>query len=156
MDMDTDNTKKLNKLINKLPIELFYHVLSYSYKYPPSSIRDDIISYIESRNIIRNIFYCKYLSLFTIEKKADIKHLVFHLHCYNTGLSNIYDGYEPKILELCNRNYMYSKNQNYNIQNLINIAYPVQNHELRFGTVWGLLTPEERNQFIYIHQKKHT
>jgi hypothetical protein len=58
---------------------------------------------------------------------------------------------ENKIYELCNRNYMYANNKNYSVKNLINTPYPTQNHQLRFGTIWGLLTHDERNKFISIH-----
>jgi hypothetical protein len=141
----------MENLIKKLPIEVLYIIMSYSYQYQPLELRNDLISYYKTKNIIRNIFYLKYYLVLSIQKDFDLINLIFHLHCYNTGLQNIYTGCENKIYDLCNRNYMYSNNKNYSIINLINIAYPVQNHQLRFGTIWGLFTHDERNKFIAIH-----
>jgi len=138
----------MNKLINNLPNDVINIIISYTYKLQPLELRNDIISYVETKSIIRNIFYLKYYNLFSIKKNADLVHLVFQLNCFNIGLQNIYSSCENNIINLCNRNYMYSNNKNYSIINLINISYPIVNHEIRFGTVWGLLTSEERNKFI--------
>jgi hypothetical protein len=39
----------MNQYINRLPIELFHHILSYSYNPQPVNLQKDIISYVRHK-----------------------------------------------------------------------------------------------------------
>jgi hypothetical protein len=42
----------MENLIKKLPIEVLYIIMSYSYQYQPLELRNDLISYYKTKNII--------------------------------------------------------------------------------------------------------
>ena len=141
----------MNKLINKLPIEVIYIIHSFAYKFQPLELRKDIISYYQTKQIIEEFFYHKY-SLSLINDKSHYKHLLFHIHSYLTGLPNIYTYCQHKLFNVCKRNYMLKNKSNDFIQPIM--LYLFSNHkvDIRFRIYWGLLTVEERDEFIQKQQ----
>lgn len=141
----------MNKLINKLPIEILYHIMSYSYKIQPQDLRNDIISFYGTNNNIRNIFMNRYYNLSFLSKSEYSKHLLFHIISYLTRLKNIYTSNSPVILfDVYKRNYMLKNIENKKILNIENNIYSQNHFNFNCKMYWGLLTPEERNEFINI------
>lgn len=131
-----NSANKMNKLINLLPIELIYHILSYSYNPQPIHLQKDIISYVKTKRVIHKIFYRRYLPL---DKSTINYHFTFHIHCFLTGMPNTYGTCENKRAHVCNRIFMHHKIKS--------------NPQLTYCVFWGLLTPEERDQFVEIQKK---
>lgn len=139
----------MNKLINKLPTEVINIIISYTYKPQPIQLRNDIISYLLTKDIIINIFKKRYVDYTTDVIKS---HLSFHLFNFLTGVKNLYSECTNKLSLVSKRNYMLNtKNTNitYNIGNY----FSKKNVNSIFNIYWGLVTPEERNQFITIQIK---
>jgi hypothetical protein len=138
----------MNKLINKLPIENLYHIMSYSYKFQPIDLRNDIISFYETNNNIKNIFMIRYNNLSYISIYQYLKHLLFHIVSYLTGLKNKYNNCPYILFDVYKRNYMLKNNKNSIIENIENNIYSQNHFNFNYKMYWGLLTPEERNKFI--------
>ena len=132
----------MNKSINKLPVEVINIIISYTYQFQPYELRKDIISYYLTKKIIKNIFVQRIYPLFYI------KHLLFHIHGFLKGIPNIYSNCCDKLIEVSKR--IYIQKNIYNLLTLYNYIYTKQKLNFIFNTYWGLLTIEERNQFIEI------
>ena len=126
----------MNRLLQNIPIELYYHILSYSYKPQPVNLQKDIISYVTTKQVIQDIFYRRYLHL---DKSTINCHFTFHIQCFLTGLPNTYANCADKRKEVCKRIFMEHK---------INTK-----SQLTYCVFWGLLTTEERDQFVKIQKK---
>lgn len=138
----------MNKLINKLPIEILYHVMSYSYKIQPKDLRNDIISFYKTNNNIRNIFTIRYASNSLINKYEYLKHLLFHLVSYLTGIKNMYTNCPYILFDVYKRNYMLKTVENKILFYIENNIYSNNYFGFNYKMYWGLLTPQERNKFI--------
>ena len=139
----------MNKLINKLPKEVIDIIIIYTYKPQSIELINDIVSFVFSKNIIINIFKKRYFD-FTFDQIE--KHLSFHIYSFIIGLKNIYCDCINKLSKIRKRSYMLN-NKKYNIEN-----YFSKNNfqKIIFNIYWGLLTVEERNQFINIQIKMDT
>jgi hypothetical protein len=127
----------MEHLLNRLPIEIIHHILSYSYKPQPVHLQKDIISYVTNKQVINDIFHRRY-HVFTDNHSIN-NHFTFHIHCFLTGIPNTYADCENKKSEICNRIFMHHK---------LNTNSP-----LTYCVFWGLLTVEEREQFVDIQKK---
>jgi len=147
----------MNKLISMLPLEVQNIIISYSYKFQPLDLRRDIISYFETRNMIIEIFNKRYRTLSQIYKNNIIyKQLIFHIISYTNGLQGMYKSNIVKLNEIFNRNYVVNANVkklNLTIKNLFDFNWKNDLLPFRFRLLWGLLTPEERNEFLNINIK---
>lgn len=126
----------MNRFIQRLPIEIIHHILSYSYKTQPIHLQKDIISYVKTKQEIHTIFYRRYLPL---DKSTINYHFTFHIQCFLTGLPNTYADCENKKAQVCKRIFMYHKIRT--------------NPQLTYCVFWGLLTTEERDQFVKIQKR---
>lgn len=139
----------MNKLIDKLPREVVDIIIGYTYNLQPIQLRNDIISFVNTKQNIINIFKLRYYDL-----KVDInKHLSFHIYHFLIGQKNIYAECKNKIYEISKRNYLLNNN---NCDYLKNIFFKSCYNIYIFKIYWGLLTPEERNHFIDIQKRMDT
>lgn len=149
----------MNKLIINLPMELIYIIMSYSYEIQPFELRNDIISYVESRKKVEIIFINRYgygynNNLFFSNKyKYYSGHLSFQIYSYICGIKSLYSDCQDKFYSFFRRCYMF-KNICSN-ELLWNLLQPHLRKNCIFNAniLWGLLTIEERNQFIDINMK---
>jgi len=148
----TMELSRLNRNLRVLPIELVSIIISYSYSLQPIEIRKDILSYFESRKIIRSMFYTRYHYIASYEKDADMYWLVSDVLCYMNNHRATFYKYQDQFYAICKRNYMLQDAENIRIQKLVNGAFN-KNIFFQFHVYWGLLTPEERNHFIEIQKK---
>jgi len=139
---------RMNKYMKRLPEEVINLIIPYTYLPQNENLQKDIISYTYSLNVIINIFKERYQLLIENNNKVLFNHLLFHIYNFMIGLKNTYSNCQHIFFKIYNRNYkknISNFNSNYNINNLKN--------EFTFRVYWGLLTPDERNQFIYIHKQ---
>ena len=123
--------------MHRLPIELIHHILSYSYKPQPKHLLKDIISFVTTKQAIHDLFHRRY-HVFTDNHSIN-NHFTFHIHCFLTGLPNTYAYCANKKREVCNRIFMHHKIRT--------------KPQLTDCVLWGLLTTEERYQFVEIQKK---
>ena len=143
---------QLTKNIQNLPIELISIIISYSYSPQPIEIRNDILSYFESKAIIRNLFYQRYMYIASYEKDADMNWLVSDILCFMNCNRATYYKYQDQFYAICKRNYMLRDADHPRIKRIANRAH-YKNIFFQFHVYWGLLTPTERNHFIEIQKK---
>lgn len=129
----------MNQFINRLPIEIVHHILSYSYNPQPIKLQQDIISYVKNKMEIIEIFKRRY-NITKIEY-----HLSFHMNSYLVGLPNIYINCKNQIEEVCKRLWIWNRVL---AINKINV-----NQRFSHYILWGLLTIEEREEFTKIQKK---
>jgi hypothetical protein len=134
---------QLTKNIQNLPIELISIIISYSYSPQPLEIRNDLISYFESKVIIRSIFYMRYKDLMPYERNADMNWLVSDILCFMNRNRATFYIFQDQFYAICKRNYMLRDAENNRILKIVNKAF----------VYWGLLNPNERNRFIEIQKK---
>ena len=142
----------LTKNIRNLPIELISIICSYSYSPQPIEIRNDILSYFESKAIIRKLFSIRYKDLMPYERDADMNWLVSDVLCFMNRHRSTFYKYQDQFYEICKRNYMLKQVENESIRKLINNSRH-KNIFFQFNIYWGLFTPNERNHFIEIQKK---
>ena len=66
----------MHRFIKKLPLEVIYIILSYTYKPQNIDLRNDIISFVLTKYNIINIFRLRYYNLSFLDIQ---KHLSFHI-----------------------------------------------------------------------------
>lgn len=143
----------MNKFIKKLPTEIIDIIISYTYKPQSIELRNDIISFVLTKNIIINIFKKRYYNYnFTF---VDIQPLLsFHIYNFLIGLKNIYADCKNKLYEISKRNYILNNKNNCFVYNVIREFS--KNNNFLFKIFWGLFTPEERNHFIDFQNRMDT
>ena len=145
-------TVELTRNIRNLPIELILIIRAYSYSFQPIEIRNDLLSYFESKNIIRNLFSLRYQDLMPYERDADMNWLVSDLLCFmNRNRSNFYK-FRDEFNDICHRIYMLRDADPEKIRKIVNGTY-AKNIFFQFNVYWGLLTIDERNRFMEIQKK---
>lgn len=139
----------INLLIRKLPIEIINLIILYTYKPQSLNLRNDITSFFISINIISSIFINRYNNPLLHYKLCFKQNLTFHIISFAKGLKNIYGECNYKINEILRRNYTLKNVNNLVLQNFINESHSSK----KIYLYWGLLTPDERNQFTDINTK---
>jgi hypothetical protein len=139
----------MNKLIDKLPREVVDIIIGYTYKPQSIELRNDIISFVLTKQNIINKFKIRYFNLTFVDIQ---KHLSFHIYNYLIGLKNTYSECKNKVYEISKKNYILN-NKNDGVDNIIK---NFSNNYYIFRFFWGLFTPEERNHFIDIQIKMDT
>ena len=143
---------RLKTNLNRLPTELVSIIISYSYSPQPIEIRNDILSYFESRTIIRSLFYLRYQDLMPYERNADMNWLVSDILCYMNRNRATFYKYQDQFYEICKRTYMLRGVENDTIRKIVNDSRN-KNIFFQFRVYWGLLNSDERNHFIEIQKK---
>lgn len=134
----------MNKLINRLPIEIIQHILSYSYTPQPIPLQKDIISYVNTRKEIMDIFHRRYHTVLATGRNIIYKHLTFHIQCFLTGIPNIYEKNSNILEEVCTRLFIWNR--------LLGSDKIIVNNRFSHNVLWGLLTVEEREHFLKIQK----
>ena len=143
---------RLKTNLNRLPTELIEIIRAYSYYFQPIEIRNDILSYFESKATIRSMFWIRYQDLMPYERNADMNWLVSDVLCYmNRNRASFYK-YQDQFYAICKRNYILRNAENDHIQKIVNESRN-KNIFFQFNVYWGLLNSDERNHFIEIQKK---
>jgi hypothetical protein len=144
----------MDSLICRLPIEVIYIIMGYSYNIQPIEIRKDIISYVESKKKVLNIFMNRYNdnnNLLFNSNKYYLRHLCFHIYSYICGIKSTYSNCKDNFYVFFRRCYVWKNICSNKL--LFDRVRPhfAKNYSFNPNILWGLLTVDERNQFIDIH-----
>lgn len=130
-------------LLRKLQYDLKLYVMSFHGNPQPIHLQDDIKHYIISRNIIQNLYVERWI--------------YWDFECPNDWLDNdlmgymnnhiaTMVGYEKRVFDIFLRHFM---TQKYTREKFIKIFKSRhQNTKVSNNIIWGLLTIDERNEFI--------
>jgi len=140
------------EIIKRLPTDLINRIIPYTYNPQSKELLEDIHSYFTTKQIISEIFYKRYEYLFAYEKDADMNWLVSDILCFMNHNRSTFYRYSEKLYEIYARNYMLRNVDRSIIKKIANNAYN-KNIHFQFRINWGLLLPEERENFIKIQKK---
>ena len=128
----------LLQLTQKIPYHVIHkHIIPYTYLLQPKNLLHDIRNYIEDIKLIQNIMYC---SLFKFYFLLDL--LSYH------NYSILHGNVEPKLQQLLQRNFLLkNKNKDY-LCKYVKQMCSNNNRKRNTNFLWGLMTPNERNDFI--------
>ena len=135
----------LSESLNKLPKEIIYLILSYTYQLQNSNLLNDIIHYVSSKKFILNIYYEIWFINFNEpiiqHKNWLINDIILYL---NEDHSTMYC-YRNKYLKVFFRNPFIKNNSKFKIyiQNLER-----DNIDKEINIYWGLLNKYEREEII--------
>ena len=133
---------------NKLPIELIYIIISYTYRPQSKELNKDIRNYYQSRKILLQSYHNYWIFICQQNIPTDKEWIINDLYRYSNKNTPTMNGYQDEFYELFFRNFnIQTKEQvnqyitildNKSLDTLINIF-------------WGLLNFKERNEFISTH-----
>lgn len=133
---------------NKLPIEIIYIILSYTYQPQSKELTEDIKNYYESKQIIFNKYYTFWIVEYQGSVPSDKEWLINDLYrYYNKDFATIY-GYIDEFYELFFRKFnIQTKEQ---VNNFISVL-DNKSLDTQINVLLTLLNPKERNEFILIN-----
>lgn len=134
--------------ILSLPIEIIHIILTYTYKPQPICLRNDIISYFTTKQMVydRFVYYLKNKRHLNSEITI-FKLLLEHCMCYSTG-GIPFGRCKYKLYDIFRREYMLQNKSNGVILAILYRRSQTDNPKSRFHICWGLFTPEERIHVI--------
>lgn len=133
------------EVLRLLPYDLKMHVMSFHGNPQPSQLLDDIKHFLLSRIIIQDIYAYRWR-----EWDFECPHdwLDNDLMGYMNNNIATMNGYEKRVFDIFLRHFMTRK---YTREKLIKIFKKRhQNSKTSNNIIWGLLTIEERNDFIVL------
>jgi hypothetical protein len=134
---------------NKLPIEIIYIILSYTYQPQPKEITEDIKNCHESKQILLQTYHNYWIFICQENEPADKEWLINNLYRYSNKNTPTMNGYVDEFYELFFRvfNIRTKEQVNKYITILDNKSLDTQ-----INIFWRLLNLEERNKFIELFQ----
>jgi len=134
---------------NKLPKELIYIILSYTYQPQSKNLTEDIINFNESKQILLQIYNNYWIFDCQQNKPADKEWIINDLYRYSNKNIPTMNGYIDEFYELFFRkfNTLTKEQVNKYITILDNKSLDTQ-----INIFWGLFNLKERNEFIKIFQ----
>jgi len=130
--------------IKKLPNEIISKIISYSYCCQPKELQKDIQNYHEMKIKIFQL-YRSVKEEDTIENKQNIlSDLVTYCNKYNSIAYGYIDDFYSFFYRMSVSKQFHTKDQiNSFLEKMEKKPFDTQ-----FNLFWGLLTPEERNEFV--------
>jgi len=137
----------MNRYIIQLPKEIINHIISYTYQLQPKCLLEDIESFHESRHRVNAIFHQIYAVGWNMdypeEKYWLSNDLIGYMNKWGlTGLS-----YEDCFYNIFYRHYRLCSRSGVNLYLAALKDGPI---ESEINIFWGLLTKNEREEFICI------
>jgi hypothetical protein len=133
---------------NKLPKELIYIILSYTYQPQSKELTEDIRSFYESKQKLLQTYHNYWIIICQENEPSDKEWITNDLYRYSNKNSLTIYGYVNDFFLLFYRKFnIRTKEQVYQyITKLDNKSLDSQ-----INIFWGLLNPKERNEFISIY-----
>ena len=127
------------------PIELIYHIVSYTYEFQDKRLLEDIKSYTITHKNITNIYHKKWLE-YPIESSSDW--LINDITSFANNYMATMFGYTNNFYNIFFRNkQLKSRTQ---IDDYIEYMSTNMSSSNQINIFWGLFEPKERNEFIEI------
>ena len=130
---------------NKLPKELIYIILSYTYQPQSKELTEDIKNYYESKKILFSTYYKIWIVEYQENEPSDKEWIINDLYRYSNKDFLTMNGYVDEFYELFFRKFnIQTKEQ---VNNYIAI---LDNKSLntQINVFLTLLNPKERNEFM--------
>jgi hypothetical protein len=131
---------------NKLPKEIIYIILSYTYQFQSKELTEDIKNYYESKELLFNKYHKTWIIYYDEEYQlSDKEWIINDLYKYiNKNKPTMY-GYVDNLYNLFFRKFNI-KTKKQVIECIKKLFNKQLNTQINF--YWGLLNSKERNEFI--------
>lgn len=134
------NQETLNILMYKYHIPYYVahkHIVPFTYLPQSKELLRDIRNYTQDINLIEDIYYTQYNEFILL---TDL--LLFHNYSYNLNYISTSLGY------LMNRHIKLKNKDMIDLNNYMEIIKKPSRRKRTIKFIWGLMTPEERNNFV--------
>jgi len=140
--------RELAELVEKLPLDLVLQIIPYTYHLQNKELLDDIKSYSETKTILSNYYYNYWIVSLEEPEDGDKYWLINNLFSFVNNYKPTMDGYVEQFYNIFKRNAFLETSQD--IDSYI-LQLEKKNVTTQINIFLGLLTLEERNEFIGIH-----
>jgi hypothetical protein len=141
----------MNKIIEKLPFDVIInHIIPYTYSIQSKNLICDIKSYFLSKTQVRTIYYGLWFD--DVDEASDKEWLINDLFAFANDYNPTIFGYVDSFYEIFSR-HVILKNDKLKINEFI-IRLENEKVDKQINIFLGLLTPEERDDFIDIANMK--
>lgn len=135
----------MEKNIRKLPEELIYNIMSYTYEVQPSTLLHDIKNYYDTKIIVSEYYYRIFIVELGDEPTEDKNWIINDLYSF-------YNRYQPTMWGYCDNFYnVFYRNIRLNTRdNVQNYCKNLDKNSVdtQINIFWGLLNINERAEFI--------
>jgi len=140
-------------LWKKLPTEIFnFNILPYIYNFQITDLLEDIRSYHTTINLAKKYYYSKIIIEWGEEEPEDSNWIMNDIGRFINNDSPIIEEYSSFFFSIWDRSFAYqhftkNKNEVEKASYTINMYFS-KNTKKSFHQYWGLMTAEEREEFI--------
>ena len=130
----------------KIPTCIILKILSYTYKFQPKDLLDDIKNYYKTKKYLLDTYYKIYSRNYRIAISDSYDWLVCDLYRYLNSYISIENELNMKISDIYSRYFI--KKKKVNIDQYIKIIYRKCNNKSELNRLIGIMYKEERIKFI--------
>jgi hypothetical protein len=136
--------------IQKLPQDIMYHIIPYTYQLQPNVIMNDIKNYKETKELIVSLYYNYWIVNFEEAEPEDKYWLINDLVLLINNDQATMNGYVENFYNIFRRNQCLQSCESINnyVSNLETKPVTTQ-----INIIWSLLTPKERTEFLVSFQE---
>ena len=140
----------MNNFIQQLPEDIKNYIIPFTYSVQSSELLEDIRCFVSSKQEVSCIYFRHWFD--STEDDAEKCWLINDLFAYANDYNPTIFGYVDSFYNIFSRNIMLNKD-NEKIKHFI-INLESENLDKQINIFWGLMTPEERDDFINIANMK--
>jgi hypothetical protein len=135
----------MKKFIDKLPQDIIYIIISYTYNLQNKELLDDIQNYTKAKKELLHNYYDYWISYINEEEPEDKYWLINDLISYSNNYKATMYGYTNNFYDIFYRNLLLKTNQDVD-KYIINLDNKNANSQINI--ILGLLTKQQRDEFI--------
>ena len=137
---------------NKLPKEIIYIILTYTYELQSKELTEDIKNYHESKQILFNKYRKTWIINYAECEPSDKEWIINDLYRYINKNKPTIDGYVDNLYDIYCRKINKKKEESVYeyMKRICEYIKKLDNKQLntQINFYWGLLNSKERNEFI--------
>jgi hypothetical protein len=134
--------------ISDLPTDVQLHILSYTYAIQPTSLLRDIKSFVEDGKKVLEFYNNLPIFLQELAYGENLNFLLNDLYRYCNDFIATRHGFNERFHDIFKRNFLISRMECNVIDWYIDTVLMNKNVSSQIIMFWGLLTYEERNDFL--------
>ena len=138
---------QLSNLISKLPDEIVQHIISYTYNLQNKALLNDIVNYNKTKKTVLNRYHKFYKPFMIYKQTIDNDWLINDMFGYANDYKATMNGFVDNFYSIISRKQLLQTRQD-----IDKYIIKLESKEIlsQINILWGLFTPDERNEFIEI------
>jgi len=144
--------ENLQKRVALLPNEIQYNIMSYSYSHQTPLLCRDIRDYYVTLKETYQCYYNTFIGEWGDSEPEEKNWLINDIYNYMNDYYPMCLGYRENFRGIIERSFVYRYWSNKGLENTLDkFLYKLNKKgvDCEINLVWGLLTPEEREYFMY-------